>query len=79
MEKQLAEKSSYLVDEIVNKLKDFISKIPSTEKNKVKDPIAHSRKIANKAAAMAALTSGGLALPPGPAGIITILPDIVAV
>jgi hypothetical protein len=79
MRKELALESSDHIDKIVNTLKDFISEIPSTIETEVKDPSAHSREIANKAAAKAALISGGLALPPGPLGIITIMPDIVAV
>lgn len=79
MRKELVPESSDNIGKVVNTLKDFISKIPSTIETEVKDPSAHSREIATKAAAKAALFSGGLALPPGPLGIITIIPDVVAV
>ena len=41
---------------------------------------SHARlRIASNAALKASIVSGSLALPPGPAGIVTILPDLVTV
>lgn len=76
--KQRKESTDYL-KKIVSVLEKFISEIPSTSHKKVKDPTKHSKKIAVKAAADAAIVSGGLAIPPGPWGIVTILPDLLTV
>jgi hypothetical protein len=57
----------------------FISKVPETDEHKSKDPFTRARWIVNAAAAKAALVSGGLALPPGPLGFLTILPDLIAI
>lgn len=57
----------------------FISEVPSTDEHKTKDPLARARHIANTGAAKAALLSGGLALPPGPLGFATIIPDLIAI
>lgn len=57
----------------------FIGKIPHTNKLESRDPVKSSRDLASKAAAKAALTAGSLALPPGPLGLLTILPELTAV
>jgi hypothetical protein len=58
---------------------DFVSKIPKSSVRKSRDPLAAARQRANAAARSAALTAGSLALPPGPLGWITILPEILGV
>lgn len=60
-------------------LQDFITKIPETGEKLAEDPTARSRSIANNAAVKAAGVAGSLALPPGPLGLITIIPDLVAI
>jgi uncharacterized protein (DUF697 family) len=60
-------------------LERFISNVPTTDEHESKDPLARARSIANAAAAKAALVSGGLALPPGPLGLATIIPDLIAI
>lgn len=57
----------------------FISKIPASKELTSKSPADVARGKANKAAAKAALASGAIALPPGPIGWLTILPELVAV
>jgi hypothetical protein len=42
-------------------------------------PRERARNVANQAAARAALTAGSLALPPGPLGWLTLLPELIAV
>lgn len=70
-------------DEVVTKVyktvESFISNVPGTKEQESQDAFTRARHIANAAAAKAALVSGGLALPPGPLGMATILPDIVAI
>lgn len=58
---------------------DFIGHIPGTTEKISVDPGHRARVIARAAARKAALTAGGLALPPGPLGWLTILPELVAV
>jgi hypothetical protein len=57
----------------------FIGRIPKTRQAKTYKPIDHARSIASRAATKAAITAGSLALPPGPLGWLTILPELVAV
>jgi hypothetical protein len=67
------------LDKLYKAIERFISDVPSTEEHKGKDPLARARHIANSAAAKAALLSGGLALPPGPIGFATIIPDLIGI
>lgn len=57
----------------------FIGDVPSTDERKSKNPAEASRKRATTAAAQAAAAAGTLALPPGPLGWVTILPEMIAV
>jgi hypothetical protein len=60
-------------------LERFISKVPKTDERKSDDPVVRARSIANTAAAKGALISGGLAIPPGPLGLLTVIPDLIAI
>jgi hypothetical protein len=60
-------------------LLDYVGKVPTSALRKSRNAEADSRKVANTAAAQAALAAGALALPPGPMGWLTILPEIIAV
>jgi hypothetical protein len=53
-----------------------ISDVPPARTHAVADPFAAAERIARDAAQKAALLSGSLALPPGPFGMLTVLPDI---
>jgi hypothetical protein len=57
----------------------FLSEIPTTSEPLNPLPNDRARHIASAAARKACTISGALALPPGPAGLLTILPDLVAV
>jgi hypothetical protein len=57
----------------------FLSEIPTTSEPLNPSPKDRARHIASTAARKACTISGALALPPGPAGLVTILPDLVAV
>jgi hypothetical protein len=56
-----------------------VSRIPKSREHSSRSPEAKARSIANTAAAQAAVTAGALALPPGPWGWLTVLPEIVRV
>jgi hypothetical protein len=57
----------------------FIGEIPDSDEHKSRTPIEAARKTANKSALQAAAAAGTLALPPGPLGWLTILPEMIAV
>lgn len=67
------------LNKLYTAIERFISNVPTTDEPKSNDPVARARHIANAAAAKAALVSGGLALPPGPLGFATILPDLICI
>lgn len=60
-------------------LEYFLSRIPESNEPSATDPEARSQQIIEKAAWKAGLLSGGLAIPPGPLGLLTVLPDVVAI
>jgi hypothetical protein len=64
---------------IAEAILNFIGRVPGSAEHKSRDPTLRARSIANAAAASAAMTAGGLALPPGPLGWLTILPELIAV
>ena len=57
----------------------LVGKIPASKERKHKVPLDAARKKANAAAARAAMAAGALALPPGPLGWLTILPEMMGV
>jgi hypothetical protein len=64
---------------LLEALERSLSQIPRTEEPKSASPEQRAREIARKAAMKAAVVSGGLALPPGPLGYVTIIPDLVGI
>jgi hypothetical protein len=58
---------------------DFVSQIPGSKVGTNSQPEDEARRLANRAAQRAALTAGSLALPPGPLGWLTILPELIAI
>ena len=65
--------------QVTQAILNLLGKIPASHQRASATPEAAARKLANAAAAKAALVSGGLALPPGPIGWLTILPDLIAI
>lgn len=53
-----------------------IADVPPPRTHAVTDPAREAEAIAKRAARQAALLSGSLALPPGPLGMLTVLPDL---
>jgi hypothetical protein len=60
---------------------EFVSRIPESEVPKAAKASVEEecRRMASSAANKAALTAGSLALPPGPLGWLTVLPELVAI
>lgn len=63
-------------NKIANAILKFLGKIPETEHSESITPHQSAQMIANTAAAKAATAAGALALPPGPIGWLTILPEL---
>lgn len=68
-----------LVDHVVDAIEDIVAHVPATRERQVDEPAVAARVVARKAAARAAALSGALALPPGVLGLLTVLPDLVAI
>ena len=64
---------------VLETLDRLLSEIPATEEHESRTPEDRARAIAHNAAVKAAMVSGGLALPPGPLGYVTILPDLYGI
>ncbi|GLQ86596.1 hypothetical protein [Dyella flagellata] len=58
---------------------DFVSQIPDSKVHSHGNPDTEARRLAHRAAQRAALTAATLALPPGPLGWLTILPELVSI
>ena len=68
-----------VVNNIVDAIEGIVARVPATRESKVEAPAAAARTLARKAATRAAALSGALALPPGVLGLMTVLPDLVAI
>jgi len=68
-----------IIGQIAEALTRIMAAVPKSHENKSSDPNERARQIINASAIKAATTSGTLALPPGVAGLITILPDLIVV
>lgn len=66
-------------NKVTQAILDFVSKVPASRIDGSADPDAEARRIGNHAARRAALTAGSLALPPGPLGWLTILPELTLI
>jgi uncharacterized protein (DUF697 family) len=58
---------------------DLVGYVPATDEHRAKGPHERARALASAAANKAALAAGTLALPPGPLGWLTILPELAAI
>lgn len=58
---------------------DFVGNIPHSKVDVSARPDEEAKRIANASASKAGLTAGSLALPPGPLGWLTVLPELVAI
>lgn len=58
---------------------DFVGQVPKTTQHAMADPHNEARRLARAAARKASVLAGGFALPPGPLGWLTVLPELLAV
>ena len=68
-----------LLDRVVDAIENVVTGVPESRERSVDDPGAAAHRLARKAATRAAALSGALALPPGALGLLTVLPDLVAI
>lgn len=68
-----------VVHGVVEALEDLIARVPPSREHSADAPSAAAQAIARKAASRAAALSGALALPPGVLGLLTVVPDLVAI
>ena len=71
-----ADKRALPVRAVEGTIERIITAIPAPHTHAVDNPDEAAGEIARRAAKHAAVLSGSLALPPGPLGLITVLPDI---
>ncbi len=64
---------------IARSIERVIARVPQTDVARSTDPLSQARAIASSAALKSAIVSGSLALPPGPLGLVTIVPDLMAI
>jgi hypothetical protein len=68
-----------LLGSVIDAIENVVAAVPASRERAVEAPDAAARKLARRAAARAAALSGALALPPGILGLMTVLPDLVAI
>jgi uncharacterized protein (DUF697 family) len=68
-----------ILDKLFRILFKVIHEIPNSAEKQKSDALLHARKLIADASLKAAGISGALALPPGPWGWLTILPDLAAI
>lgn len=68
-----------LGERITRAVLDLAGTIPATEEQATRSPDDRARAIAAAAANKAAIAAGTLALPPGPLGWLTLVPELVAI
>ena len=64
---------------IADAIENVVSSVPASRERAVPEPAVAARKLARKAARRAAALSGALALPPGALGMLTVIPDLIAI
>lgn len=75
LEKKKTEETSS-IPKILQQLIDYI---PFSSESASTDPRVRSRKLGSLAAMKAAAFSGALSMPPGPLGLLTLIPDLVGI
>lgn len=64
---------------IADAIENVVSRVPASRERAVDQPGLAARKLTRRAARRAAALSGALALPPGALGMLTVVPDLVAI
>jgi hypothetical protein len=64
---------------LVESLQALVSTVPPSKERRAVNPQARARQLTMQASTKAAIVSGSLAMPPGPLGMLTVLPDLFAI
>ena len=64
---------------ISDALKSLVSEVPASQEVTMRAPELRAKALADSAAIKAALISGGMAIVPGPGGILTIIPALIKI
>jgi hypothetical protein len=67
------------LDQIVALLERVTSTVPASPELRRSEPAERAQELTYAAASNAGAVAGALALPPGPIGLLTVIPDLVAV
>ena len=67
-----------LLDHLINVLERVTATVPASGENAPDDPAARAHALTLMAASNAGAIAGALALPPGPLGLVTVIPDLIA-
>jgi hypothetical protein len=73
------ESGGTLSERLTRAVLEIAGRVPDTDEHQAKGPDHRARAIGVAAANKAALAAGTLALPPGPLGWLTIVPELVAI
>lgn len=65
--------------EVTGMIERVIADVPAPRSHEVEHPDRAADELARSAAQRAAVVSGSLALPPGPFGMLTVLPDVYVI
>lgn len=68
-----------LAGTLADAIENVVASVPATRKAASSKPGSAARTLARKSATRAATVSGALALPPGMFGMLTVLPDLIAI
>ena len=64
---------------VIDAIEDIVARVPASRERPAEEPAVAARLLSRRAATRAAALSGALALPPGVVGMLTVLPDLVAI
>lgn len=67
------------LDNLINILERVTATVPSSPEAHRSEPAERAQELTMAAASSAGAVAGALALPPGPLGLVTVIPDLVAV
>ena len=68
-----------LAGTLADAIENVVARVPATREALSSKPGSAARALARKSATRAAALSGALALPPGIFGMVTVLPDLIAI
>ena len=77
--KAAAAAKSEVVDRITDALLHLAGRVPGSTVRESSSPEDRAKRLILKASVKSAMMSGTLALPPGPLGLLTVLPDLISI